>query len=138
MKKDKKNNGFSLIELVVVITIMAVITALVSINFASAGKRSRDARRMTDLEKVRIALEMIRQAGTTYPAVSAGGAIPNVLMSGYIQAIPTDPKSDGSYCYDRPTNYSYILYAKMEDIGSTNIASVTCNGKTYDYKVVNP
>jgi general secretion pathway protein G len=122
-----KTKGFSLIELVVVITIMAVIIALVSVNFASTGKKGRDSRRMADLEKVRMALEMARQAGTTYP-----GDI-NDLVSDYIQAIPTDPKG-GNYRYNRATNYSYVLEATMEDVGSTN----GNYGNGYNYRVTNP
>ncbi|MFA6518673.1 MAG: type II secretion system protein [Candidatus Shapirobacteria bacterium] len=122
----KSKRGFSLIELVVVITIMAVITALVSVSFAGAGKRGRDSRRMADLEKIRVALEMIRQVGVTYPSDD------DRLVPDYIQALPKDPKG-GSYLYSGG-GYVYTLDATMEDVGSTT----GDYGGGYNYRVTNP
>ena len=67
----KSQKGFSLIELIVVITIIALISVAGMVSYSGTNKKSRDARRVADLEKMRIALEMIRQVGTTYP-LSAG------------------------------------------------------------------
>lgn len=128
--------GFTLIEIIVAITIIAVVTVISVVSFAGINKRSRDARRMADLEKIRVALEMAKQVGVTYPAT---GTLSTVLVPNYIQSIPTDPKSN-AYRYERgaTSNYVYDLYAVMEDIGNTNYTgSIGCTA-TCNYRVSNP
>jgi prepilin-type N-terminal cleavage/methylation domain-containing protein len=132
----KKQKGFSLIELIVVVTIIMVISVVGVVSFAGANKKSRDSRRQTDVEKIRIALEMIRQVGTTYP-LSTASLVPN-----YIQTIPSGPKGD-TYHYlivSGSGNYQYTLDAQMEDLGSTNGSyEAGCgDSKPCNYRVVNP
>lgn len=130
----KNKNGFSLIELIVVITIIAVITVVGVVNFTEANKKARDSRRMSDLEKIRIALELIRQVGTTYPTTL------NSLVPTYLQDIPDGPKKD-FYDYTRVTNFSYTLDASLEGIGSTNgnYTTSTCGtGFVCNYRIKSP
>lgn len=115
-----------------VVTIIAVITVVGLVSFTGANKKARDSRRQADLEKMRIALEMARQVGTTYPAASA--ELPTGLVPDFIQVMPVDPKS-GSYRYAvAGGQYTFTLDAKMEDLGSTN----GDYGGGYNYRVTNP
>ena len=120
--KVKSQKGFSLIELIVVITIIALISVVGMVSYSGTNKRSRDARRVADLEKMRIALEMIRQVGTTYPVNASS------LVSGnFMQALPTDPKSGNAYDYDQTSGgYGYSIGATMEEPANPN------------YRVYNP
>lgn len=129
----KKKNGFSLVELIVVITIIAVITAVGVISFSGTNKKSRDSRRMADLEKIRMALEIYRQENGIYPSNSSS------LSPTYIQAWPTDPKSY-TYYYLRGvgSSYTYALDAQMENVGSTNGSFGANCGGTCNYRVTNP
>lgn len=132
----KKKKGFTLVELLVVITIIAVMTVLAVVSFGGTNKRARDSRRMADLEKIRIALEMVKQVGLTYPAT---GTLQTVLVPNYLQSIPTDPKSN-IYLYERgATGYTYYYYAVMEDVGNTNytVGDKSCTA-TCNYRVSNP
>ncbi len=113
-----KKNGFTLIELIVTMTVVAILTTIAMISFGGTNKRARDGRRSSDLQKVAIALEMSRQVGGTYPPASAGQA-PGLITGEYLQKWPDDPKGY-TYYYTRPTNYTYTLTAYMEDLGSTN------------------
>lgn len=120
--------AFSFIELIVVVTIIAVLSLVGMVNYSSANKKSRDARRISDLEKMRMALEMIKQVGTTYP-ISANSLVPL-----YLDTLPTTPKGVG-YSYGQTSGgYSYVIYTVMEDIGSTNCTS--CG--SFNYKVSSP
>jgi prepilin-type N-terminal cleavage/methylation domain-containing protein len=115
----KIKNGFSLIELIVVITIIAVITAVGMVSFGGANKKSRDSKRMADLERYRVALEMVRQIGGTYPATADF----NVITAAPYNAMPallSDPKTGYSYVYYRSTPYTYSLWACVEVVGSAN------------------
>lgn len=120
MKRTNKKNGFTLIELIVVVTIIAVLTVVGVVSYSGTSKKARDSRRMADLEKIRIALELYRQGlGSTYPA-----NIDSLVTKDYMQSIPTDPKSIGeSYVYTQTNSgYKYTIKATVEDLGATNIA----------------
>jgi len=134
MKKNKTRKAFSFIELIVVITIIAVLSLAAIVSYGPIQKKSRDSRRVADLQKISMALEMARQIGMTYPAT---GSVQTVLVPNFIQTYPTDPKGVNSYQYARdPTsNYKYTLDAVMEDMGSTNCP--TCSAP-YNYRVRNP
>lgn len=123
----KNNKGFTLIELIVAVTIIAVLTVVGVVSYTGASKKARDSRRMADLEKIRIALEVYRQdLGTIYPADPAS------LVPKYLQVLPLDPKTGNLYSYSRTgTGYTYTIGATVEDAGSSNVA----NG---NYEVYNP
>ncbi len=118
LRQAQGERGFTLIELIVSITIIAVVTVVAAVSFNGVGSKSRDARRMADLEKIRMALEMIKQqsVGATYPANI------NSLVPTYIQSLPVDPKTGSSYSYNRITNYTYTLQTVVENAGSSNVA----------------
>ncbi|MBI2465333.1 type II secretion system protein [Candidatus Shapirobacteria bacterium] len=115
---QKNQKGFTLIELIVTMTIVAVLTTVAMISFGGTNKRARDGRRASDIQKIAIALEMARQVGGTYP-VASGGQAPDLVNGQYLQKWPDDP-SGYIYYYQRPTNYTYSLSSYMEDLGSTN------------------
>ncbi len=127
-----KNKGFTLIELIVAITIIAVITALAVVNFGGTNKKARDSRRTADLEKIRIALEQAKQIGSTYPP-----NLPWLVTNNYLQSQPTDPKTGSAYGYRRlsANNYTYEVCAVMEGTGVA--LSSMCNGN-YNYRATNP
>ena len=118
-----KIKGFTLVELMVVMTIMMVLTAIGVVAFSQVSLKSRDGRRQSDLEKIRTALELYRQdTGGTYPGVDN---IESALVPKYIQAIPVDPKTKVPYSYN-PNGYTYSILTTMESIGSTNLAGAYC------------
>jgi prepilin-type N-terminal cleavage/methylation domain-containing protein len=130
MKRINKKNGFTLFELLVSISIISVMTAIAVISFGGISKKSRDARRMADLEKIRISLEAARQVGNTYPTTST---VQTILVPTYLQQWPKDPKTGLIYTYTGLTTNTYQVCAVVEDLGSTNNPVANCN-----YKVVNP
>ena len=131
----KIKKGFSFIELIVVITIIAVLSMAAIISYGPMQKKSRDSRRVADLQKISMALEMARQIGTTYPPTTE---VISILESNYLQKYPTDPKGVNIYSYNRngTNNYKYTLDAVMEDVGSTNCTPAVCGA--YNYRVTNP
>jgi prepilin-type N-terminal cleavage/methylation domain-containing protein len=136
MKKNKKKSGFTLFELLVSISIIAVLTAVAVVSFGGLNIKTRDARRTSDLEKIRLTLEAARQIGNTYPS-----SLTSLVGSSLLDKVPTDPKTGGTYPYTA-TNYTYYLCAFVEDIGSTSSNVSGCSGLPSGYagylKVVNP
>lgn len=104
--------GFSLVELLVVATVMAVLSIVGVVSYTNLNKKSRDSKRSGDLEQLRSALEMFRADKGYYPAVGTTGFTDaedldtgnanTGLVPTYIPAIPTDP---------RDADYGYYYYA---------------------------
>jgi prepilin-type N-terminal cleavage/methylation domain-containing protein len=123
----KKSKGFTLVELLVAIAIMAILTAIVTANFSLAKARSRDAKRISDIAQLQLALELFFDKCDRYPNPD-GGQMPstsdqcsysgsNVKLTDFIQQLPTDPLSSFQYYYYINTNNvatDYILKAVLE------------------------
>lgn len=93
--------GFTLIELLVVIAIIGLLASIVLAAVNPARKKSRDARRVTDLRQARIALELYYNAvdPTSYPPVAAWADLTAALAPTYIDSLPVDPINDSTYYY---------------------------------------
>lgn len=121
-KMWKVQNGFTLLELLVVVAIVSVLLAGGVTLFSGAQAKSRDARRQADLEAVRSALELYRSDNSTigYPnAIGTDGTnakYSNLCCDGgeplvnYIDAMPQDPRNPTYYyTYSRTSGSTYSL-----------------------------
>lgn len=135
--KIGKNKGFTLIELLVVIAIIGVLASIVLASLNSARRKSRDARRITDVKQIQLALELYFDGQTNQYPVGSGTCslavaygLEALLTSGYIPQIPRDPLSGNtdatSICYryasgvptGGSTRTTYHLAAQLEDAAS--------------------
>ena len=107
---DRRRNSYTLIEILVVVTIIGLIAAISTVSYTILSKQSRDATRKADLEQVRSAIEMYRSnnasglypTGFTMPCNSVVAI--NDATNTYLSRIPQDPKCSTSI----PTyNYYY-------------------------------
>jgi prepilin-type N-terminal cleavage/methylation domain-containing protein len=95
----KTSRGFTLIELLVVIAIIGILSAVVLTSLDGARKRGRDARRLSDVKQIQLALELYYDQWHEYPA-TIGTAASSVLVSnGYIASLPVDPSNNAVYAY---------------------------------------
>ncbi len=126
-----KKTGFSLVEILVVITIIGVLTSIAAVSYSSLSKNSRDAKRRSDLEQIRAALEMYRSNSPTgiYPVAGDCTSLGAPLLS-YLPQFPPDPKSGSSYNCSS-SDYDYSLSSTLET-GATNCppASGDCGVST--------
>ncbi len=97
MQKNKsKNQAFTLIEILVVATIIGILVTVAAVSFANSQKRSRNARRKADLETVRQALVLYRQDHGSYGDVAGGfpTVVNNLSAGGYLTTNDiADPKT---------------------------------------------
>lgn len=85
--------GFSLIELLVVMGIIAVLAALVTYNFNAARARARDLQRKNDVKTLQQALELYKNDNSqTYPVTDFTGLMTTLTNQGYLQKTLSDPK----------------------------------------------
>lgn len=68
LKNTKK--GFTLIELLVVIVIIAMLSAIVMAALSNSRQKSRDARRISDIGQIALALELYYDGHRSYPSTS--------------------------------------------------------------------
>ena len=66
---NKNNKGFTLIELMVAVGIIAVMTAVLSANFSDARAQSRDKARMTSLKELQLSVELYKAQHSSNPLV---------------------------------------------------------------------
>jgi prepilin-type N-terminal cleavage/methylation domain-containing protein len=117
--QSTSNRGFTLIELLVVIAIIGILSSVVLASLNSARQKGRDARRISDLKQLQLALELNYDAAQTYPLASS-----TLVSSGYISTLPNDPSLGTGYGYNALTQASadctatpcakYILWANVE------------------------
>jgi prepilin-type N-terminal cleavage/methylation domain-containing protein len=124
MNTNKKyNKGFSLFELLVVISIIAIISAIGLTSYTQTQKRARDAKRREDIQAVSKALEQYYGVNSVYIVGCNPGA--DYLPGG----MPTDPKNSGSFVYewtDDCSTTAYCVCARLEDTTGGNSMNETC------------
>lgn len=148
-----KKNGFTLMELLIAISIVAILMAIGIVSYGTINKQSRDTRRKSDLEQIRSALEMYRADKGYYPNAGGGsfteissGLAADLVTGGYIAALPTDPKS-GSMIYeyqalnrsaDDNNYYGYCLSAQLESETPTSTPCTPDSASGHNYATKNP
>lgn len=66
----RQKNGFTLIEFLMVTLIVTLITTIGIVSFNSAKSKSRDAKRLSDLQDISFALELFYDKYQVYPCGS--------------------------------------------------------------------
>jgi general secretion pathway protein G len=109
----KAQNGFTLIEIMVVVVILAVLGALVVPNILGKVDKARVTAAQTDIKSIATALDLYRLDNFKYPTTEQGlqalikqpadPTITNYPAHGYLQAqnVPKDPWGN-PYMYVSP------------------------------------
>jgi len=117
MKKTLRS-GFTLIELVVVLLILAVLVGALVPRVTDRLAAGRDAQRLEDMSAVRDAIEeyYIDKGQYPLPAKNSGfggwdvshdrNFIPELVKSGHLREMPSDPVNDDTF------HYRYYVYPK--------------------------
>jgi prepilin-type N-terminal cleavage/methylation domain len=74
MKKNGQNKGFSLIELIIVITIMAVLTALIAPQLLRYVEQARVAKDAAAIEEMEKAIELAMVDETVFSSIINGSS----------------------------------------------------------------
>lgn len=141
--------GFSLIELVVGITVVAVVSLIGLTTFNNTQSKTRDGLRKNDLVRLALALELYAQSNSNAYIDSTPGVEGNCSNSDTTtfyhptngiapfmsnNTVPKDPQTNANYCYVSVNNgRSFRLFTRLEIATDANI---TCTPPTYNYSVV--
>ena len=130
-----KHSGFTLVEILVVVTIISMLASIAAVSYSRFVKQSRDARRKTDIEQIRAAVEMYRNFNGEYPStVTSGASITDSAPSTtiYMTRVPSDPMPAYAYYYLRSSTQNYSLCAYIEGGNATSI-SASCGTLNCNY-----
>ncbi len=130
----KHGAGFTLIELMVVMAILAILVGIGAGSFTSSQRKSRDSTRKANLKAMATALELYYLDKGIYPSDDGGGGMkgcgaddaptvcaPNSIFQDangtiYMQQFPTDPSPAQKYYYISPATNQYKIYAHLENL----------------------
>lgn len=137
----KRQAGFTIIEMLIVVTILAMLAGVLVPVLEDSSSSARDARRAADLKAVQAALEAYKRVNGVYPDTNnawqgdaqnrgglgydAAGYIPGLVPT-YMQALPKDPDSnnptaDDGYAYrSNGTDYKFMLEGTPESFPAGN------------------
>lgn len=157
-----RSEGFTLVELLIVITIIAILSAIALVSYSSFTKNARDTKRKTDLNFVQAALEQYFADQHYYPEAGSGECPDNEdgqlrfgcsLTSpdgskGYLSTVPQESITTNSpYSYvpsptgcDNSTTLcnSYCLFAQMENSSNGKEDTECPLLGNYNYSVTRP
>jgi len=138
IKKINKRTGFTLVELLVVISIMGILTVMIAGSFVGAQQKSRDAARKANLKSVADALNMYYSDNGVYPDGSSIDItylmknqsefkVGNVI---YMKKMPKETVSSLKQFEYEAGAKSFRLYANLENSKDGDCVG-DCNGTTY-------
>jgi prepilin-type N-terminal cleavage/methylation domain-containing protein len=154
---NKLKQGFTLVELLIVISILGVLASIALVSFRSAQIRGRDAQRKNDLKQISSALELFYADYAKYPTATSTspdacpynastqtgslctwgtGEFRDVDANGitkttYFKVIPKDPVASFNYLYRvDATRQKFQIFAHIENTQDPSLitTSQTCGG----------
>lgn len=149
-KTKMKQNGFTLMEILIVIAMLGILATVIFGSYLSSIKRARDNRRKQDLQQVSRALELYYAENNNYPnSLNWGSSLsdPDDAAKFYMKKLPIDPSGTDNgynYFYEALNNgQSYGLYSCLENEEDPDYqvynkdCGATCNSQCY-YAVSSP
>ncbi len=131
--------GFTLVELLITISIIAILSAIGLVIYSSVIKQGRDSKRQSDLRSIQSALEQYNSDQFFYPTAplpTSGNPLKSPdNRKTYLNQMPSDPNPSNIYYYE-VVGTSYCLYAKMENPGSVKPAA--CTDASYNFALSPP
>lgn len=104
-----QRKGFTILELLIVIAIIAILVSMGTVAYSSAQKKARDGKRTADMKAIQNAYEQYyADNNSVYPATV------NSLSGTYLPAgVPEDPKPLENYTHSYPGG-GYCSCAELE------------------------
>lgn len=129
-KKAKKNNkGFSLVELIVVIAIMAVLVGVLAPTLIGNIEKSRESKDLQNLDSIRQAVVTAMADETVYSSTVPSGT------SGSVATVTVATGAAGSNLSFDTTNYA-ALSSEFASIITSDTKMTSKSGKNGELKVI--
>lgn len=119
----KKTDGFTIIEMLIVVAIVGILSMMAHGYFAGVKERSRDSVRITDIDKMSLVLDLYYSSCKQYPetlATSTANGCPagTTLGTFATEGIPVDLVSGSAYGYSTSgagsSHDAFVIRATLE------------------------
>lgn len=113
-----KFNGFTLVELMIVIGVIAFLAVLISSYLRTQIYKSYDARRKAEIKRISIAVEEYEKDNNCYPLPSAVSCSIGTGLRPYLDKVPCDPVTGASYMYEHEDSDCpgwYKIYGALDN-----------------------
>ncbi len=90
-KTEVSSQGFTLIELIIVMAIIAILVSIAVPIYANMVRRAKEAVLREDLHTMRTAIDSY-----TVDKEQAPQSLDDLVQAGYLKSIPVDPMTDSS------------------------------------------
>ena len=113
-RPNRKEEGFSLVELMVVIVIIGLLATIVLINVMPAADRAAVTKARADIATLEQSIEMYRLDNFRYPGADVG--LQGLVAGRYIRRLPDDPWGNPYlYSVPGPTGQPYQIVSLGAD-----------------------
>ena len=118
-----KQKGFTIVELLIVIVVIAILAAISIVAFTGVQQRGRDSQRASDVSNIAKALTAYTADGNNWPA-DAGAA--TTALNGYTTAnVPTTVTSKLSTSAASSSSSTTYGYARCPATGTQTGAAIS-------------
>ncbi len=87
----RRSDGWTLVEMLIVISLVVIMAGIAVISYGTAVRRSREAVLKEDLFRLRDAIDQHHADRNEYP-----GSLDMLVDEGYLRSIPIDPFTDSN------------------------------------------
>ena len=158
--KLEYRKGFTIVELLIVIVVIAILAAITVVAYNGIQERARDADRKSGITSLQKALELYHIDNGGYPSCLGGTYSPGdprsfcntynsniiaALVPTYLKEVPRDPvnsgdiafsygagsKKTGNVTYSGTSDDNYIIGAVIESEGGPYITQWGATAKNY-------
>jgi prepilin-type N-terminal cleavage/methylation domain-containing protein len=110
----KNNSGFTLIEMLIVIAIIAILAGIVLVGVSGFQASARDSRRISDIRNTQNLLELYYTQQGAYPEVEGWSNLETAMVD-TTDALPQPSETGGlEYYYESSDGLEYIVGAALE------------------------
>jgi len=105
----KRESGFTLVELMIVMAIISILVLLAIPNYKTAIRHAREAALKQDLQTMRAAIDSY-----TMDKQKAPQSLDDLVQEGYLRAIPEDPMTHATDTWVTDTGDSFSSVDQSE------------------------
>jgi prepilin-type N-terminal cleavage/methylation domain-containing protein len=129
----KKQKGFTIVELLIVIVVIGILATLVIVTFTGIQKKARDSQRQTDINAVNGQLAKFYTDFGFYPSLADinSSAFRTAYMKGLDPESLKDPKGTSTAMADATTANTYVYHA-TGGAGCTTTSTVSTTADPTD------
>lgn len=128
--------GFSLIELLVVISIIGIIATFAYVSFGEARAQSRDDIRKSDVRQLQLAIELYRAQNGEYPDAGCSASAGDWVASSDFSPVPADIDIDNCTNYIDGLVPDYIGELPTEVSANPQNKGYVYRSDGTDYKIM--